>query len=339
MKRILITRTDRLGDVVLSTPAIRLVRRQYPDAYIAFMVKPENREIVAGNPHLDEVITYDKRRTHKGLLRTIIFALKLRKKKFDTAIALHPTNRVHIMLFAAGIPARIGYDRKMSRLLTRRMPHRKQEGLKHEVDYNFDLLAFAGITVKDADRRPYITVLPEYKKRAEHIMETSGITDNIVAIHAGASCPSKRWPPGRFSRVADALAAKRGACIVLVGGKESGTFNHLVISEMRRPAIDLTGKLTIGELAAFFTRCRLLISNDSGPVHVAVAVGTPVISIFGRRDTGLSPLRWGPLGKKDVVFHKNVGCTECLAHNCLKGFACLKAVTVDEISRSAERFF
>ena len=98
-KRILITRTDRLGDVVLSTPVIRYMRQKYPDAYIAFMVRPRYEDIVANNPHLDDVILYDKDESEKGFWSTLKFAFKLRQKKFDTAIALHPTNRVHLMLF------------------------------------------------------------------------------------------------------------------------------------------------------------------------------------------------------------------------------------------------
>ena len=111
--RILITRTDRLGDVVLSTPLIKFLRDKFPRAHIAFMVRPGNRDVVADNPYLDEVIVYDKYGSQKSLLNTCRFAMMLRQRRFDMGIALHPTNRVHIMFFLAGIPERIGYNRKM----------------------------------------------------------------------------------------------------------------------------------------------------------------------------------------------------------------------------------
>jgi len=335
-KRILITRTDRLGDVVLSTPVISALRRAYPDAFLAFMVRPENRDVVDGDPCLNEVITYDKYGSEKSFVKTVAFSRMLRRKKFDVAIALHPTNRTHIMLFLAGIPDRIGYDRKMGWLLTRRVPHRKQEGTRHEVDYNLDLLAGEGIDVSGADRRPSMTVNDEDRRAVDAIIKEHGLGDNIIALHPGASCPSKRWPPERFAAAADRLAELYGADIAVTGGKETAAYSAAVLSAMKGKAADLTGLFSVGQLAAFLAGCRLFVSNDSGPVHVSVAVGTPVIAVFGRKDPGLSPLRWGPLGEKDVVLHRDVGCEICLAHNCEKDFACLKAVTVDDVVHAAK---
>ncbi len=334
-RRILITRTDRLGDVVLSTPAIRLLREQNPDAYIAFMVRPENFDVVSNNPHLDEVIIYDKRGIHKSFWSTINFAFRLRKKGFDMAIALHPTNRVHVMLFLAGISRRIGYDRKMGCLLTEKIFHDKQEGTKHEVDYNFDLLKKCGLDTDGADRLPYVVTDERQKKRVDFILEENEIGDNIIAFHPGASCPSKRWPPERFIQVADMLVEKYGCDIVVVGSGETKTYSSQIVSEVRSKAFDLTQKLSIGELSEVLSRCRLFISNDSGPVHVSVAVGTPTVVIFGRSDPGLSPLRWGPLGESDKVLHKDVGCQKCLAHNCERHFECLQAVTDEEVFQAS----
>ncbi|MFQ5952248.1 MAG: glycosyltransferase family 9 protein [Candidatus Omnitrophota bacterium] len=336
-KRILITRTDRLGDVVLSTPVIRYMRETYPDAYIAFMVRPENRDVVANNPHLDEVILYDKYGTHKSFWRTFRFALDLRKKKFDTGIAFHPTNRAHIILFLAGIRSRIGYDRKMSFLLTKKIPHQKQTGERHEVDYNFDFLEQAGFDVGKADHRPYIITNDNEKRLIDSIKKSCNIGDDFIAVHAGASCPSKRWSPERFAQVADTLSEKYRSDIVLIGGDETEGFSKKVISGMRRRAVDLTGMLLLGELAELISRSRIFISNDSGPVHVSVAVKTPTVVIFGRKDPGLSSKRWGPLGDRDVVLHEDVGCEICLAHNCKKEFKCLKAISVEEVVEAAEK--
>lgn len=337
-RRILIARLDRLGDVVLSTPVIRHMRRLFPDAYIAFMVRPENRDVVESNPDLNEVIYYDKGGSEKSLLGAVKFAVgTLRKKKFDMAIALHPTARTHIAFFLAGIPARIGYDRKMGALLTERIKHCKQEGGMHEALYNFELLEKAGFDVSSADPMPYIVTGDHEKMFADYLQGRMKIGSNIIAVHAGASCPSKRWPPERFAEVADALGAKYGADIVIVGGRETEELSKKVLSAMKRKAFDLTGKLGVGALAEILSRSRLFVSNDSGPVHVAVAVGAPVVVIFGRKDPGLSPKRWGPLGKRDIVLHKDVGCVKCLAHECQIGFKCLDAVTVGEVVKAAEK--
>jgi ADP-heptose:LPS heptosyltransferase len=104
---------------------------------------------------------------------------------------------------------------------------------------------------------------------------------------------------------------------------------------MKHPAINIAGKTSVGQLAGLLQKCDLFISNDSGPVHIASAVGTPVVSIFGRAQKGLSPLRWGPTGSKDKVLHKDVGCIQCLAHNCRQEFLCLRSITVEDVVAAA----
>ncbi|MGA2774507.1 MAG: lipopolysaccharide heptosyltransferase II [Candidatus Omnitrophota bacterium] len=335
-KRILIVRTDRMGDVLLSTPVIRVLRRNFPNSYLAMMVSASTKDIVEGNPYLDEVIIYDKDGRHKGWQQTFRFARNLKKKRFDLAIILHPTNRVHLVTYLAAIPRRIGYDRKLSFLLTDRIPHTKQSGLKHELEYNLDLLKYLGIEAEDKEL--FMPVKNESEKTVEKIFASSGIrkTDKILAIHPSASCPSKVWPADRFAQVADILAQEHGFKIVAVSGPKDIARTEDVINRMHCAVIDLAGKVSVSQLASVFKRCALFISNDSGPVHMAAALGIPVISIFGRAQAGLSPKRWAPMGKAARVLHKQVGCIECLAHNCQKGFACLKAITVEEVVSAAE---
>ncbi|MFH1836741.1 MAG: glycosyltransferase family 9 protein, partial [Candidatus Omnitrophota bacterium] len=317
-------------------PIIRLLRGKYPDAYIAFLVRPENKDVVKNNPHLDKVIVYDKYGQEKSLIDTVKFALKLRNEKFDTAIALHPTNRVHMIMFLAGIPRRIGYDRNMGFLLSEKVGHRKHEGDMHETDYNRDLLVEAGFDVSGYDRKPYMATTDADKKLIESLKKDESIGKEIIAIHAGASCVSKRWDPKRFAETADILKDRYGCDIVLVGGDETSEYSASIVSHMRNKALDLTGDLLVGELAEFLSGCRLFISNDSGPVHIAVAVGTPVITIFGRNDPGLSPRRWGPLGDRDIILHKPADCDRCLAHLCNNQLQCLQAVTTDDVVSAAD---
>jgi lipopolysaccharide heptosyltransferase II len=335
-KRILIVRTDRLGDVLLSTPVIKAMRESCPDAYIAMMVSPYAKDIVDGNPYLDEVIIYDKDGKHKRWLRSIKFAHKLKKKRFDLTLILHPTNRVHLVTFFAGIPRRVGYNRKLGFLLTDSLKHSKQSGEKHELEYNLDLVRYLGIEPKDKEL--FMPIKPESERWVEDLFRQEGIgaCDKLLAIHPGASCPSKIWPNERFAEVADRLADKYGFRVLIAAGpKDIGLANNL-IRQMRHPAINLAGKISVSQLASVLKRCRLFISNDSGPVHISSSLGTPVISIFGRSQKGLSPKRWGPLGKKDRVAYKTVGCVECLAHNCVRDFACLKAVTADYVLNAAD---
>ncbi|MFA4843283.1 MAG: lipopolysaccharide heptosyltransferase II, partial [Candidatus Omnitrophota bacterium] len=330
-KRILIVRTDRIGDVVLSTPVIKALRDNYPNTYIAMMVAPYAKEIVEGNPYLDAVIIYDREGKHKKWGSSLKFALNLKKKKFGLSIILHPTKRVHIVTFLAGIPRRVGYNRNLGALLTDRVAHTKHLGQKHEVEYNLELLQCLGIEAKS--KNLFMPIKSEAEDWVREEFRKLGIsdTDKLLAIHPGASCPSKVWPNERFAEVADKLTDKYGfKTLILCGPKDIG-LAKAVADAMRHPAINLGGSTSLAQLASILRRCRIFISNDSGPVHIASAVGTPVISIFGRNQAGLSPKRWGPWGVKDKFLHKEVGCIECLAHNCLKEFTCLKAITTDEV--------
>jgi heptosyltransferase II len=337
LKKILIVRMDRVGDVVLSTPAIKSVRDACPESRIAVLVRPYTRDIVEGNPYIDEIFTYDKYGSEKNLWGNIRFIMKLRREKFDLAIILHPKNSAHIVTFLAGIPKRVGYDRKLGLLLTRRIPHTKQFGLKHEIDYTLGVLRYIGI--EPGDRALYVPFNRNSEGKISDIFNKNGISgsDVVVTMHPGASCSSRRWSLERFAKTADTLASKHGVKIVIVAGPEDKTFGDKVAGYMTTRPLNLSAKTSIPDLVSILKRSDLFISNDSGPVHIACAVGTPTISIFGRNDRGIAPMRWGPVGKNDAVLRKDVGCEICLAHNCRRGFKCLEAITVEDVLCAADK--
>lgn len=335
-KRILIVRTDRIGDVLLSTPVIKALRDNFPSAYIAMIVSPYAKDIIEGNPYLDEVIIYDKDATHRSWASSIKFASSLKKKRFDLAIILHPTNRVHLVTFFAGIPKRIGYNRKFGFLLTDTIKHTKQLGQKHELEYNLDLIRY--LRIKPQSKNVFMPLKPESERWIEELFKQEGInkSDRLLAIHPGASCPSKIWPIERFALVSDRLVEKYGFKVLIIAGPKDMGLADRAVKIMHNLAINLAGKTSVSQLASLLKRCQLFISNDSGPVHIASSLGTPVISIFGRNQKGLSPMRWGPIGKNSRVLHKEVGCIKCLAHNCAKDFICLKAITVEDVLNTVD---
>lgn len=335
MNKVLIVRLDRIGDVILSTPVIKAVRDAYPESHIAFMVRPYCREVVEGNPYLNEVIVYDKDGSEKDIRGNLAFILNLRRHRFNIAIILHPTNRTHLVTFLAGIPERVGYDKKLGWLLTKRIPHLKQFGLKHEIDYTLDILRYIGIDPKE--KTLYMPVNEKSESKIKDILKTNNVADDemVIAIHPGASCLSKKWPLENFIKAANSLANIYKARIAVLSGIKEKALGDRVADSVSSAPINLSGRTTVGDVASILRRSKLLISNDSGPVHIACAVGTPVIAIFGRNDRGLSPTRWGPAGKDDQVLHKDVGCDPCLAHNCNIAFKCLEAITVEEVLSAA----
>ncbi|MBL7091798.1 MAG: lipopolysaccharide heptosyltransferase II [Candidatus Omnitrophica bacterium] len=336
-KKILITRTDRIGDVLLSTPVIKALRKVSPQSHIAVMVRPYARDIVLGNPYLDEVIIYDKYGAQRSFWRSIKFGWDLKKRKFDLALILHPTNRQHLLSFLAGIKKRVGFNRKMGFLLTDRIEHRKHQGLKHELEYTLDAVRSLGI--EPEDKELFMPIRKDSEMYVEEFLASQGVqkADKMIALHPGASCPSKIWPAERFAQVADKLAGEFKVRVAVVAGPDDVNKGKNLISLMRCGCIDACGKTTVSQLASLLRRCCLFISNDSGPVHIAAAVGVPVVAVFGRSQPGLSPRRWGPTGKDDIVLHKDAGCRQCLAHNCQKGFACLQAISVEEVLAAARK--
>jgi len=193
--------------------------------------------------------------------------------------------------------------------------------------------------VESKERTLRISTTPAQETKVSEFLRDQGARGGavLVAIHPGASCPSKRWPAERFAAVADFLVERCGAKIVVVTGPEEKEIGERVVSSMKHPALRALGLFSLGELACLFKQSRALISNDSGPVHIASAVETPVVSIFGRWGGGLSPTRWGPTGPRSVSLHRDIGCRPCLAHRCPIGFACLKAIPVEEVLAAAEQ--
>ncbi len=245
-RKILVVRTDRLGDVILSTPVIQNLREAFPTAHLAFMCQPYTRGALEGNPFLDEVIIYDKHKNHKSFLSTINFSRTLAARRFDWALILHPTNRAHLVTFLAGIPVRIGWNRKMGFLLTKPIPHVKQEGQKHELEYTLDLLRASGIPIVTS--RTYFPVLPQARQKAKELLEAQGVRDEdlLIVLHPSASCPSKRWPQDRFCRLISLLREKISCKVAVVTAACEVVHGNKLV-EINQ-VIDLRGKLDVPEL-------------------------------------------------------------------------------------------
>ncbi|RKY38543.1 MAG: hypothetical protein DRP75_04300 [Candidatus Omnitrophota bacterium] len=328
-KKIVVFRTDRLGDVLLSIPAIRALSERFPSSKISVVLQPSYTSLLEGSSEVDEIIPY--RKTFKENLDLI---LKLRRERYDLAVILNPKKRTHIIAFLSGIPYRVGYRRKWGFLLNYKIEDKKYEGKKHEIEYNLDIVRSLGADTKDKSLR--IKIKEEDERFIDFLLRESKIEKKrLVAMHPTSSCPSKRWPIERFAEVGRRLES---ICpqvqIVLIGGEEEKELREKIERLFSPFALNLIGKLHLGQLSALFKRCSLLISTDSGPVHLATAVGLGCVVIFGRNLPGLSPVRWGPRGEKDLVLHHPPDCQPCLAHRCKKNFECLKRVSVEEVVRA-----
>ena len=326
--RILITRTDRIGDLVLTTPLFKILREKFPKAHLAALVFLEHREVVEGNPYLDEVILYDKKGSERGLLGQWHFSRKLRSKKFDAVVHAHGTNRMHFAAWLAGIPHRIGYARRAPWALTRVHPYNKKNGLKQEAEYLLELLEPFGIT-PPLPVETFFPVSDRSKRSLENALSFHKVPRDLpwIVLNPSASDATKRWPAERFAELITRIQKDSPAVFLAIGTSQDRKIVETLKKNTKAPVYDLSGKLSLGMLGALLKKSALLVSNDSGPVHIASAVGTKVVSIFGRYEPGLGPRRWRPLGKHSRVVAKDVSSIPESARK----FTYIHEITVTEV--------
>jgi len=276
IKNILVIRNDRFGEFLLNIPAIRALKERYPQAQLTLAVNLQVYELAAAVKGVDQVVIWDQ--IKKGL----------RKYRFDLCVVLNPTKEAHQSIFLAGIPVRVGYDRKWGFLLTHRIKDTKHLGNRHEVDCNLELVGL--LKAKTQDLSIAIKVDDNLYKYFNN--------QKIVAIHPFTSDPVKQWPIERFIELAQRIRSKLDLKVVIVGASP-------VVLSVDENIINMVNKTTLTELAALLKRCSLIISGDSGPMHLAASVGTLVVALFRNDLEGKTAKRWGPWGKGHAVIEKS----------------------------------
>jgi heptosyltransferase-2 len=298
IKNILVVRNDRFGEFLLNIPALRALKETFPNAKITLVVNPYVKELAQMLPFIDEIIEWARKR--HSLLEKFNLVNVLKRKKIDIAIMLNPSKEFNIFTHLAKIPIRVGYDRKWSFLLTHKIEDKKYQGLKHEIDYNLELVSLIGAETKDKTL--------SLKLDNSAVFEDLSIEyqDNLIALHPWTSDPLKQWPIDNFYKLAQKLTELPNIKLVVIGGPDELAHSLEFCHNLgHKNLINLTGKTTLKQLASFFKKCRLLISGDSGPVHLAVCVGTPVVAIFRGDIVAKCAKRWGPQGEEHIVIEKN----------------------------------
>lgn len=292
-RRILVVRTDRIGDVVLATPLIRALRRTFPDAFIGAMVRPYTRDLLLHNPHLNDIFVDDPQGEHRGRAGFWNRVKALRQFRYDTALMLLPTERAAWMLFCAGIPRRVGVGTKLYGVLTfmQGVSRTKYIPLRHEADYCLDLGRKIGARPDGLDTELFLTAAE--RERGREILREAGAAagDTLVGFHIGNGNSAPNWPPERYADLARLVAAgtRHSVKIVFTDGSNRGPM------PVGKRFIDLRGRLTLRELMSVLSLQRLLFSSSTGPMHLAAALRVPTVSMFCPL-TACSPALWGPQG-------------------------------------------
>lgn len=333
--RILVVRRCCFGDVLLTTPLLAALKRAYPAASITYATGAWSRPALAGIPDVDRVITLPGSSRPADWLPV---ARRLRARHFDLAVIPERSPLPQLLAAAAGIPRRVGLDSGgRGFMLTDRVPVR---GIRHETDRALDLAYALGAPV--VARRPRYVPSCAARAKVSRLLRSDGNAEPFLVVHPGGganpgvSMPAKRWPPERFAAAAVTIAQKYDLRIVVTGGLRDEAVAHLCSTAISPPALNLTGQLGWDEHAALVECARLYLGNDTGATHLAVAVGAPVVAVFGPTD----PAMYGPLdGVSEAVW--SADCAEVAERGDLTRIRdirrCIDGITVEAVLAAAER--
>jgi len=300
IRRILAVRNDRFGEFLLNIPAFRALKETFPKAELTVVVDSPVRGLAGAVPFIDKIIEWPGR--EHNFFEIAYLSGKLMRGRFDLCVILNPSKEFNIAAYAAGIPLRAGYDRKWGFLLTHKIKDLKSLCQKHEVEYNLELVSL--VQAKTDNTALALTIGEDIEKA---VLKECGLDypSEYIAIHPWTSDPIKKWSVNNFQELAKRIIKEFNIRLILIGGGENLPESQILFSGLGHNFINLTGKINLVHLAALLKMCKLLISLDSGPAHLAACVGTPVIALFRNDLPGKKAKRWGPWGSGHLVIEKN----------------------------------
>jgi heptosyltransferase-2 len=335
--KILIRATNWVGDAIMALPALQAVREKFVQAQINILARPYVQDIYRDQGIADELIAYDWTGEHKGIGGQTKLIAKLRERKFDVALLMQNAFDAAWLAWRAKIPERIGYARDgRSFLLTKAIPvPRPEEIPAHEKFYYLELVRRAGFI----DRLPEVPriqlkVFEQKQRAAEEFLAANGALKGRrkIAVGAGASYGSaKCWPPERFAETLNNMSQSGDVDVILFGTIGEKAVSDAIVAGLKVRPIDLTGKTAIADLPALLSCCHLFMGNDSGAMHVAAAVGLPIVAIFGPTD----PNGTAPVTPKCTVVQERPYCSPCFLRRCPTDHRCMKAVTPAMVEEAA----
>ncbi len=341
INRILVRGPNWLGDAVMCEPALRGLQKLFPHAQISLLVKSAVADLFAGHPALTRVLTYDVNGHHAGLSGKWVLAGQLRKQGFDVAVLFQNAFEAAFLTFLAGVPRRHGYATDgRSLLLSDPVAVPDRHRLVHQVRYYWDLLKPLGLTGDPS--APELVVFPEEDQAMMGRFAQGGLaaSDVVVGINPGSTYGgAKRWLPERFAEVTERLcrtireSREQEVSVVIFGAKGEERLGQEIASHLSSRSLVLSGATTIRELMAAVKRCTVLLTNDTGPMHIAAAFQVPVVAIFGPTDWRTT----SPFGSAHAIVRQPVDCAPCLLRECPIDHRCMTRVTVDQVHEAATK--
>jgi heptosyltransferase-2 len=331
-KKIMVRATNWIGDAVISLPAIAALRARFPNSEIVLVAKPWVSEIYMHHPAVSRQIVYDAEGEHRGARGFRELVRKLRAERFDAAILLQNAFQAAWMAWRAGIPVRIGYARDgRSWLLSEAVEVPPPAAYGHQVYYYLELLFRAGIIESlKMPQEARLHLAESEQSWAVKQLQTVGLGGRrfLVGVNPGASFGgAKRWPADRYANLADRLIDALGADVLIFGSPAERPLAEAVARAMQHTPVLVAGETTLREFMALMAKCHLIITNDSGPMHVAAALSLPLVAVFGSTNERAT----GPLGLRARIIKHPVECSPCGLRECPIDFRCMNGISVDEV--------
>lgn len=324
--RILVSRTDRLGDLVLALPFVETMKLRYPECRIEVLSSLYASPILECNDRIDRIVKVQNDQLILSKPYKKDFLSKLKRAGYKAVVALWPERRVCYLFYKAGIPVRIGTaGRFHSFLFNYHILHSRKANRKHESEYNLDFLRFfrpGGMV-----RMPVVYPRDKEVKNARRILGEMGIDGKFIVLHPGSGGSAEQWPLQKFIELYRVLDRAR-LPVVITGSEKEGELISGVAERLRLPVRTITGETDLRTLAAVLAQAETVVANSTGPLHLAVAVGTKVVGLYPSKKV-MAPKRWGPLGTHDRVIQPTAIECHCPPKQCV----CMETITVDEVAR------
>jgi len=340
-KKVLVRGPNWLGDAVMCEPALRGLKRVWPGVQLFLLVKPAVAQLFQAHPAVDRLVVYEDRGRHAGLTGKWTLAGDLRRERFDVAVLFQNAFEAAFITFLAGIPRRYGYATDgRSLLLTEPVAPPDPGTLVHQVHYYWNLLKPLGLSGEPF--QPELRITPEEEQSmAARLMQAGiGAQDPVIGVNPGSTYGgAKRWLPDRFTQVAERLARKTGefhgkpAAVLILGAKGEEAVGRSIAAGLTGRSVVLSGATTIRELMAAVKRCAVLVTNDTGPMHIGSAFGVPIVAVFGPTDWRTT----SPYGAGHALIRHPVECAPCLLRECPIDHRCMTGVSVDQVYDAAAK--
>ncbi|PLX82029.1 MAG: lipopolysaccharide heptosyltransferase II [Desulfuromonas sp.] len=311
----------------MMTPALGVVRQHYRGAEIVVAANPLVAELFRTHPWCDRILIFDKNGRHKGLAGLMTFTRELRSENFGLALLFQKAFEAALLTFLAGIPIRAGFSTDhRGFLLTHKTPLTEDIRQRHHSRHYLEMLAALGISGQDSPLR--LDLAPGEPSAALSLVGFDG----WLVLNPGAAYGSaKRWYPERFAAVGNILSRRLGLGVVIIGGPGETAIGADIERQLSCPRINLVGRTSVREMMAVIACSRLVVSNDSGPMHIAAAFSVPTVAIFGPTDHTTTY----PLSEASRVVHSAADCAPCLRRTCPTDHHCMLNVTVDQVVSAA----